>query len=80
MPDVAPVSLDKLSAGSYAGYLDAVPELVVEVVSPADTSRNISVKLARYLREGVWVWMAYPDDQDIYRRWRCVAGISCRPD
>jgi Uma2 family endonuclease len=41
------------------------PELVVEVVSPSDDLRLLSVKISNYLAAGITVWVAYPEDRQV---------------
>jgi Uma2 family endonuclease len=39
------------------------PELAIEVVSPSDDLRLLSVKISNYLAAGITVWVAYPEDK-----------------
>jgi Uma2 family endonuclease len=41
------------------------PELAIEVVSPSDDLRLLSVKISNYLAAGITVWVAYPDDKQV---------------
>jgi Uma2 family endonuclease len=41
------------------------PELAVEVVSPSDDPRQLSIKISNYLAVGTTVWVVYPDDQQV---------------
>ncbi|MBZ0302363.1 MAG: Uma2 family endonuclease [Anaerolineae bacterium] len=41
------------------------PELVIEVVSPSDDPRLLSIKISNYLAVGTTVWVAYPADQRV---------------
>ena len=61
-PDAAVVRADRLPPRSErTGYLDLVPDLVVEVVSPFDSQPEIDAKVGRYLAAGArLVWVAYP--------------------
>lgn len=66
-PDVAFVA-----AGRFAGnvlparFADLAPDLVVEVVSPSDTAREIQEKVEDWLRAGVrMVWVVYPSTRSV---------------
>ena len=41
------------------------PELAIEVVSPSDDLRLLSVKISNYLAAGTTVWVAYPQDKQV---------------
>jgi len=61
--DVAFISQASLPAKeSREGYLETIPDLVVEVVSKNDTGPYVQRKVDDYLRAGVrMVWVADPD-------------------
>lgn len=70
--DVAYVS-PEVVANKPAGfpYIDGPPVLAVEILSPSDTNRDVSEKLAIYRESDVpIVWIVNPDDQTVrvYRR------------
>jgi Uma2 family endonuclease len=51
---------------SKEGYLETIPELVVEVRSPNDTGPEVQAKVDEYLAAGVRVvWIADPEDQTV---------------
>ena len=51
---------------SPEGYLETIPELVVEVRSPNDTGPEVQAKVDEYLAAGVRVvWVADPSDQSV---------------
>ena len=53
-PDVYFVSAERLPLDDESdGYLEVVPELVVEIVSPSDTAQDVSEKIAMWLEFGV---------------------------
>ena len=53
-PDVFFVSVERLPLDvRVQGYLEVVPELVVEIVSPSDTAQDVSEKIAMWLELGV---------------------------
>ena len=51
-PDVSFVSNERLVDGNPWGYFTGAPDLAVEVVSPNDTSTEISEKVTEYLAAG----------------------------
>jgi Uma2 family endonuclease len=51
---------------SKEGYLETIPELVVEVRSPNDTGPEVQAKVDEYLAAGVRVvWIADPENQTV---------------
>jgi Uma2 family endonuclease len=53
-----------------AGYLTECPELVVEVLSPSNSTREMNRKIIQYLRRGIpFVWVVDPEDKSmmVYR-------------
>ncbi len=53
-PDVYFVSVERLSLDDDSdGYLEVVPELVVEIVSPNDAERDVNEKIGMWLDHGV---------------------------
>ena len=52
---------------SPEGYLETIPELVVEVRSPNDTGPEVQAKVDEYLAAGVQVvWVADPATQRVF--------------
>ncbi|HEV2986307.1 MAG TPA: Uma2 family endonuclease, partial [Vicinamibacterales bacterium] len=52
------------------GYIDVAPDMLVEVLSPSNTSKQIREKLTEYFAKGVrLVWVISPEDRTltIYR-------------
>ncbi len=70
-PDVAFISAERLPLGTrITGFSEMPPELVVEIVSPSDTLREVRDKAGMWLSHGViLVWVADPDTRtvDVYR-------------
>jgi Uma2 family endonuclease len=66
-PDVAFVASKSLPVRlSSEGYLETIPELIVEVRSPNDTGPEVLRKAAEYLAAGVQlVWVADPESQTV---------------
>ena len=53
-PDIYFVSAERLPLDDQSdGYLEAVPELVVEIVSPSDSEQDVREKIAMWLELGV---------------------------
>jgi Uma2 family endonuclease len=51
---------------SSEGYLETIPELVVEIRSPNDTGPEVQAKVDEYLAAGVRVvWVADPDRKTV---------------
>ena len=69
-PDIAFISAERLSLDAdVPGYLELVPDLVVEVASPSDSRREINEKASMWLEYGVQlVWVPFPDTRtvDVY--------------
>lgn len=56
-PDLAFVAKERLpDPFPSKGYLRLAPDLVVETVSPNDTKREVSLKVARWLQAGTPSW------------------------
>lgn len=49
-PDVCFVRVDRLASLGGAGYSDLVPDLVVEVVSPSESAREVDRRMREWLR------------------------------
>ena len=69
--DVAYISHEQVSrTGVSDGYWEVAPELVVEVISPANRADEIRTKINECLSAGVqMVWIIYPKHRliDVYR-------------
>lgn len=53
-PDIFFVSAERLPLDDQSdGYLEVMPELVVEIVSPSDSERDVREKIAMWLDNGV---------------------------
>jgi Uma2 family endonuclease len=66
-PDVCFVSAERLPHdGIPRGFLEFVPDLIVEVVSPDDRAREIRQKTREWLDAGARVvWTVYPDTREV---------------
>lgn len=67
VPDIAFVSLARLSADSYLDrVLSVPPDLAVEAVRPADSTEVVLTKVMRYLDSDVSaVWLVAPRPQEV---------------
>ena len=61
-PDVAFIAQSRLPVDDIPdSFLEIIPDLVVEVVSPGDSRREVEEKMADWLRSGVRLaWAIYP--------------------
>ena len=76
-PDVGFISKARLPGGeAVEGHLQAVPELLVEVVSKNDTVQEVEAKVAEYLAVGVsLVWVVKPDSRAV-EVWRADGSFT----
>ena len=79
-PDIAYISAARLPRGvRVRGYAEVVPDLVVEIVSPNDSQREINDKAQMWLSYGVeLVWVVQPNTYtvDVYRPGRAVVTLD----
>lgn len=68
IPDVGYISKARMPVLENVSYISIAPDLAVEVVSPTDSQRLLTVKIGNYLSAGTTVWVVYPDEEavDIY--------------
>jgi Uma2 family endonuclease len=68
VPDVAFIQAERLPPPEARWeYFEGAPDLVVEIVSPSDSFRNMQEKVFEYLAAGVrLVWAVDPAGQRIY--------------
>ena len=68
-PDIAYISAHKLPLDvRLSGYFEGAPDLVVEIVSPGDSSREVYDKAPMWLSFGVpLVWVVDPETRTIER-------------
>jgi Uma2 family endonuclease len=66
-PDFAFVARGRITREmNLRRYLDVVPDLVAEVVSPSDSAAEVNAKVVEYLDAGVrLVWVLYPQSQTV---------------
>ena len=79
-PDIAYFSAEKIPSGvRITGYVEVVPDLVVEVASPSDSLREVNDKALMWLSYGVsLVWVVNPDSRsvDVYRAGRAASTLT----
>ncbi len=66
-PDIAFTSVERLSLGEELDtYAEAVPDLVVEIVSPSDKQPEVQAKAQMWLSFGVrLVWVVFPETRSV---------------
>ena len=66
-PDAAFITKERIpSEGIPSGFVDTIPDLVVEVVSPSDRTGQVQAKTEQWIEHGVkLVWVAYPERRSI---------------
>ncbi len=76
-PDAAFIAEGKLPGGELPdGYLEAPPDLVVEVVSPSDSYQQVEKKAAQWLVAGAYVvWVVNPSTKSV-AVWRAPNQIT----
>ena len=79
-PDIAYFSVAKIPLDAMdSGYAEVPPDLVVEIVSPSDSRREVHDKARMWLRYGVdLVWVVQPDTRtvDVYEPGRAVMTLD----
>ena len=79
-PDIAYFSSERMPPGErVTGYAEVAPNLVVEVVSPSNTIREVNDKALMWLSYGVsLVWVVYPNTRtvDVYQGGRAVTTLT----
>ena len=79
-PDIAFTSAAKIPVDAeITGYAEVVPELVVEIVSPSDSRREVHDKAHMWLSHGVrlvWVVQPGPRTIDAYRPDHAVTTLG----
>ncbi len=65
IPDFAYTSKLRKPKPSGEAYSSVTPDLVVEVLSPANTAAEMRVKVINYLHDGVTVWIVDPDKKRV---------------
>jgi Uma2 family endonuclease len=66
-PDVCFIARDRLPPGGISrSFLEIVPDLIIEVVSPGDTASEVQQETEEWLSAGArLVWNAYPDTRSV---------------
>ena len=83
-PDIAFTSASKIPLDAeIEGYAEVVPDLVVEVVSPSSSRREVHDKALMWLSHGArLVWVVHPDTRtvDVHRAAGAVSTIGQEGD
>lgn len=65
-PDVYAIRREQVAAG-HEGFVEAAPDLAVEILSPTDRFREVEGKVSDYLRAGTGaVWAIDPSTRRVY--------------
>jgi len=66
-PDVAVVRQEKIPPPEQqAGFWPVAPDLMIEVISPSETSQMVQEKVIDYLQAGTQIiWLVYPNTQTV---------------
>lgn len=66
-PDVFLITRDRLPGGQMpSGYLEVIPDLIVEIISPNDSASDVHDKIQEWLRAGAQlVWAIYPRSRSV---------------
>lgn len=64
-PDVGYISKTRQPEISREVPNPLPPDLAVEVVSPSDVDKNVTIKVGNYLAAGTVVWLVRPDEQQV---------------
>ena len=79
-PDIAFTSAEKVPLDArITGYAEVTPDLVVEIVSPSDSRREVHDKAQMWLLHGIrLVWVVYPNTRavDVYRAGGAVTTLT----
>jgi Uma2 family endonuclease len=66
-PNVGFIAASRVPERLPDGYVPFAPDLAVEVVSPGNNEKELSMKIEAYLRYGTrLVWIVYPKEQKIH--------------
>ena len=64
--DILFLSRERWPDGPPEGFLEGVPDLLVEIMSPNDRWQEVRQKIAEYFSIGVrWVWIVEPENQAV---------------
>jgi Uma2 family endonuclease len=69
VPDVGFIAKNKVNIPITSGFAAVAPDLVVEVISPSNSEKEIRERVKDYVDAGTqMIWVIYPDDQsaDVY--------------
>jgi len=75
-PDICFIARERVPAGGIpAGYLEIVPDFVVEIVSPINRAGEVEQKTQEWLQAGVRrIWVVYPETHSV-TAYRTLADV-----
>ncbi len=65
IPDVGVISKTRLPDPPHETWIPLPPDLAVEVLSPTDRPKEMSVKVVNYLAAGTTVWIIDPESKTV---------------
>ena len=65
IPDMGFISKERMPELEDASYISIAPDLALEIISPTDSTRQITFKVANYLASNTTVWVVYPHDEEV---------------
>ncbi len=65
MPDVGVISKARMPDAPHETWIPLPPDLAVEVLSPTDRPKDVSVKVVNYLSAGTTVWIVDPETKAV---------------
>ncbi len=65
IPDVGFISKSQHPRRPRETWVPFPPDLAVEVVSPSDRAREITIKAVNYVNAGTHLWFFHPEDQEV---------------
>ena len=65
MPDVGVISKTRMPDPPHETWIPLPPDLAVEVLSPTDRPKDVSVKVVNYLSAGTTVWIVDPESKAV---------------
>lgn len=75
-PDAAFVSHERMSGVEVNGYLPLAPDLVVEVVSPSDSSSDVEAKAEQWLKAGSLIVLVADPKNETLRAYRSTSEVQ----
>jgi Uma2 family endonuclease len=82
IPDISFISSTDIPADwPPLGYVEVVPSLIIEVVSPGNSAAEIRRRIRDYIGAGVsMVWVIWPDDHSVSVHAETLNSIELQSD